>query len=66
MQTAAKSIIPGEGTPIVEKSGTKTAASKVTRSVSQNNRNYISMHQLMNAATKRVWTRSQKVYEMQI
>ncbi|RLN03422.1 hypothetical protein C2845_PM13G08540 [Panicum miliaceum] len=60
-QTVAKSLIPGEGTPIVEKSGTKTAASKATRGVSQTNRNYISKHQLMNAATKRAWTRSQKI-----
>jgi len=61
MQTAAKSSIPGKTTPKVQKSVTKTPASKATRSVSHNNKNYISRVQLMNAATKRVWTRSQKV-----
>ena len=61
MQTAAKRTIPGKATPTVQKSATKTPASKASRSVSYNNKNYISRVQLMNAATKRVWTRSQKV-----
>jgi len=61
MQTAAKSTIPEKATPKVQKSAAKTPASKATRSVSQNNKNYISRVQLMNAATKCVWTRSQKV-----
>jgi len=61
MQTATKSTIPGKATPKVQKSATKTPAARATRSVSYNNKNYISRVQLMNAATKRVWTRSQKV-----
>jgi len=60
MQTAARNTIPGKATPNLQKSAAKTQASKVTRSVSQNNKNYISIP-LMNAATKREWTRSQKV-----
>ena len=50
--TAAKSTIPGKATPNVHKTATKTPASKATRSVSHNNKNYISRVQLMNAATK--------------
>jgi len=61
MQTAARNTIPGKATPNLQKSAAKTQASKVTRNVSQNNKNYISRVQLMNAATKHVWTRSQKV-----
>jgi len=61
MQTAAKSTILGKATPKVQKTATKTLASKATQSVSQNNKNYIFIVQLMNAATKHVWTRSQKV-----
>jgi hypothetical protein len=61
MQTTPKSIDPTEATPIVQKTAAKTLASKATRSVSQNNKNYISTHQLMNVAIKRVRTRSQQV-----
>ncbi|CAL4998722.1 unnamed protein product [Urochloa decumbens] len=60
VQPAPKSRGMSDAAPRVEKSGIKIPASKVTRSVSQNNKNYISTHQLMNAKTKRVWTRSQK------
>ena len=55
MQTAAKSTIPEKATPKVQKSAAKTPASKATRSVSYNNKNYISRIQLMNAATKCVY-----------
>ncbi|CAL5062948.1 unnamed protein product [Urochloa decumbens] len=58
---APKSRGMSDAAPRVEKSGIKIPASKATRSVSQNNKNYISTHQLMNVKTKRVWTRSQKV-----
>jgi len=61
MQAAPKSIAPSEATPTVQKAATKTPVSKPPRSVSQNNKNYISTHQLMNAAVKRVRTRSQQV-----
>jgi len=61
MQTAPKSIAPSEATPTVQKAATKTPVSKASRSVSQNNKNFISTHQLMNAAVKRIRTRSQQV-----
>jgi hypothetical protein len=61
MQTTPKSIDPSEATPTVQKTTRKTLASKATQSVSQNNKNYISAHQLMNVAIKRVRTRSQQV-----
>ncbi|KAG2570891.1 hypothetical protein PVAP13_7KG031700 [Panicum virgatum] len=61
VEAAPKSIAPSEATPTVQKAATKTLVSKPPRSVSQNNKNYISTHQLMNAAVKCVRTRSQQV-----
>lgn len=67
MQTDPRSIIPSDATPTVEKNASKHRTSTVSRGLFQNSKSnnvagaYISTRQLLNAATKRVRTRSQQV-----
>ncbi|XP_039845522.1 uncharacterized protein LOC120705055 [Panicum virgatum] len=60
VQTTPKSASIPEVARQVEIHATKTPSSKAKRSLSQTNKNYISSHNLMNAAMKRIRTRSQQ------